>query len=370
MAGSRPSIVHVMGWESQQHGSFERFLVALAARCREAGAATHLVFPAPPASRQLTNAAEAAGARFHELPLLRNAADLRMDRGLARILRRTGATHLHAHFGPDAYHALVVARLAGVRRRFTTKHIVPSESFGSRLRHRWLAAQVDCFFAVSEDVGARLVALGVPAEKVEVAYLGIDPDAYRPGDPAERAAVRAELGLPASERIVLSTSHMRPGKGVEALPELARELSGDPGGVTVVAAGDGPLRAEIERSGAPGLRTLGVRHDVPRLLAAADAFVFPTATVEGLGLGPFEALAAGVPLVASGVSDLPALLDGVAAVVEPGDVGALVAETRRVLADADLAARRSAAGRELVRGRLSVQNAAERHARRYLGAAA
>jgi hypothetical protein len=51
-------------------------------------------------------------------------------------------------------------------------------------------------------------------------------------------------------------------------------------------------------------------------------------------------------------------------------VGALVAETRRVLADADLAARRSAAGRELVRGRLSVQNAAERHARRYLGAAA
>jgi glycosyltransferase involved in cell wall biosynthesis len=359
-----------MGWPSQQHGSFERFLVALAARCSEVGAATHLVFPAAPASQRFASQATEAGARFHELPLLRHHADPRVAPRLARILRRSAATHLHAHFGPDAYHALATARLARVRHRYTTKHIVPSDSAISKIRHRWLAAQVDAFFTVSEDVRSRLLSLGVPAEKLEVTYLGIDPDAYRPGGAELRAEVRAELGLGEDERIVLSTSHMRPGKGVEALPELARELARDPGGVTVVAAGDGPLRAELERSGPDALRTIGVREDVPRLLAAADAFVFPTATTEGMPLGPLEALAAEIPLVASAVSDLPRLLDGSAGLVPPGDVRALVAETRRVLTDRDLAARRSEAGRELVRGRLSVARAAELHTDRYLADAA
>ena len=49
-ARRRPSIVHVMGWRSQQYGSFERFLVALARACGEAGAETYLFFPEPPAS--------------------------------------------------------------------------------------------------------------------------------------------------------------------------------------------------------------------------------------------------------------------------------------------------------------------------------
>jgi glycosyltransferase involved in cell wall biosynthesis len=363
----RPSIVHVMGWRSQQYGSFERFLVAVSRACAAAGARTHLVFPEPPAAGAFVRDVEAT---FHEVPLARHPADPRALRGLAGVMRRTGATHVHAHFGLDAYLALAVARASGVGRRFTTKHATPGTS---RLtlapaRHRWLARQVEVFFAVSDRAREDLIALGAPPEKVVVSYLGVDVDAYRP-DPGRRDAARAALGLGADERVVLSTSHLRPGKGVELLPQLARELAADPGAATVLCAGDGPLRGDLERSAevrAGRLRLLGVRQDVPDLLAAADAFVFPTTGAEGLPLGPIEALASGTPVVATSVSDLATLAADAALVVPPGDAHALVEACRRLLADRALAGELGARGRALVTARLDVGAAARLHVERYL----
>ena len=356
-----------MGWRSQQYGSFERFLVRLARRCSEEGAETHLVFPEEPAARSFVRDVDAT---IHHVPLARHPADPRALRGLRRVLRETGATHLHAHFGLDAYLALAVARAAGVERRFTTKHATPGTSRRSLApaRHRWLGRQVEVMFAVSDRVRQDLVALGVPPEKVVVSYLGVDVEAYRPDD-ARRAAARASLGIGADERLVLSTSHLRPGKGVELLPELAAQLSREPGGTVVVAAGDGPLRPELERAAAPldgRLRFVGVREDVPDLLAAADVFVFPTTGNEGLPLGPIEALASATPVVATSVSDLATLAADAAVVVPPGDVGALVGACRRVLGDAAFAREVGAAGRALVSSRLDVGAAAELHVERYL----
>src|SRR5947199_8024275 len=107
----RASIVHVMGWRSQQYGSFERFLVALCARSSEEGLDSHLVFHEAPASRAFGRDCPAS---FHVLGPPRGPAFVR---GLRRVLRDAGATHLHAHFGADAYAALAVARAARVRRR-------------------------------------------------------------------------------------------------------------------------------------------------------------------------------------------------------------------------------------------------------------
>ena len=203
-----PAIVHVMGWRSQQYASFERFLVALSHRCDEHGAQTHLVFPAPPASLEF---AADARAKVHALPSARHPADPRFAVRLARLLRAVGATHVHAHYGTDAYHAVAVATALGMR-RYATKHITPGTSrlTLSRTRHRWLATRVERLFAVSHGVAGGLAALGVPTDKLEVCYIGIDPDAYRP-DPDARARVRRELGLPEGAAIVLSTSHLRPG---------------------------------------------------------------------------------------------------------------------------------------------------------------
>jgi glycosyltransferase involved in cell wall biosynthesis len=131
-----------------------------------------------------------------------------------------------------------------------------------------------------------------------------------------------------------------------------------------MAAGDGPLRSQLEAQG--GVELLGVREDVPDLLDAADVVVFPTTGNEGLGLGPLEALASGTPLVASAVSDLPRLLEGVAQFVSPGDVTALAEACRDVLANHEASRVRAEAGRRLVLERLGVGRAVEQHVSRYL----
>ncbi|MCW2951960.1 MAG: glycosyl transferase, group 1 family protein [Conexibacter sp.] len=366
----RPSIVQVMGWRSQQYGSFERFLVALTRRCAEAGAVSHLVFHEPPASRSFVADVE---AEIHVVPEARYVGDVANVLELGRVLRRTRATHLHAHFGYDSYNALAIGHALGVRRRFTTKHITPSSSWRELpgIRHRLLAREVEVFWAVSEWVAARLRALGVPADKLEVCYLGVDPAVYRP-DPVVRARMRAELGVGDGTRLVLAASHLRPGKGTEALPRLAAELAADPGDVALLAAGDGALadalRAEARELGldADRFRLLGVREDIPALLAAADLFVFPTKANEGMPLGALEALAAGVPLVASAVSDIAKLPQDTARLVPPGDVAALVAACRALLADRADAAARAERGRRLVTERFSVDSAVDVHVRRYL----
>lgn len=356
-----------MGWRSQQYGSFERFLVALADRCQRDGASTTLVFQAPPVS---TAFLEQVAADVVVLPGALTPADPRFARALARLLHERSASHLHAHFGSDAYASVAVARALGVRRRFTTKHITPAEGAISALRHRVLAAQVETFFTVSESVRQRVVGLGVPERKVVLCRLGVDVSAYRPG-PDAGIAVRRQLGLVPGQRLVLSTSHLRPGKGVELLPLLAADLHD----VTVVLAGDGPLRpwlaAEAARLGlGPRLRLLGVRQDVPDLLAAADLVVFPTTANEGLPLGPLEAVAAGVPLVASAVSDLPGLFGGLVDLVPPGSFEALRDACRHVLADPAAALLRAEAAAAHLARELSVHQAAEVHAERYLSGAA
>jgi len=365
-------IVHVMGWSSQQYGSFERFLVALCDRCRQEGIESHLVFQAPPASERFVADVEAA---IHVLPAARQVGDPPQFAQTLRLLRRIRPTHLHAHFGYDSYNALAAARLLGIRRRYTTKHIVPSSQWWELPgpRHRWLARQVEVFWTVSHWVAEQLRALGVPDAKIEVCHLGVDPDAYRP-DAEARARVRAHLGIADGTRALLSTSHLRPGKGTELLPPLAAALAADPGGAAVLAAGGGPLEQALrDDARARGLddgafRLLGVREDVPELLAAADGFLFTTQANEGMGLGVLEALAAGVPVVAAAVSDIGRLPSDVVRLVPQGDADALTSACRELLADPDAAARVNR-GRELVREQFSVEAAVEAHVRRYLAPA-
>ena len=359
-----------MGWHSQQFGSLERLLVELARRCADAGLQSHFVFQSHPSSRQFIDEARAS---FHVVPPALGPIDPRFMFRLARIVRPLRPSHLHAHHGIDLYNALRVALKLGVPHRFATKHSTPGDSrlTLANARHRWIARQVETYFAVSHWVERSLVEAGVPAAKLRVCYLGVDVERYRP-DPAARASVREELGLAPNRRIVLCTSHLRPGKGVELLPPLAAALRINPGDATVLAAGEGPLRELlIQRARSLGLtdselRLLGARNDIPRLLAAADAFALPTTGHEGMPLGALEALAAGTPVVATLVSDLGELLAGRALLIEPDDERALVAACRRLLSEPDLASHLGTAGRELARERLSVGDAAESYAQAYL----
>jgi glycosyltransferase involved in cell wall biosynthesis len=118
--------------------------------------------------------------------------------------------------------------------------------------------------------------------------------------------MRAALDLSANEFVVLWVGRLDPVKRLDIAVHSVAEMPSVP--VRLLIAGDGPDRARLEReiaaSGNPAaVRLLGWREDVPELLTAADAFVFPSRT-EGMPNAVLEALAAGLPVVAS---DIPAL---------------------------------------------------------------
>jgi glycosyltransferase involved in cell wall biosynthesis len=118
-------------------------------------------------------------------------------------------------------------------------------------------------------------------------------------------------------------------------------VGGDPFG-----DGEAQLAALVERSElASRVLLLGIRHDVPDLLGASDLFALASLW-EGLGLVFLEAMAVGLPIVATRVSAVPEVVeDGVSGwLVPPGDVEALAAALRAALADPRARAERGRAG--------------------------
>jgi alpha-1,3-rhamnosyl/mannosyltransferase len=192
------------------------------------------------------------------------------------------------------------------------------------------------------------------AGKVRVVAEGVDPE-FRPGTAAEVAATRAELGTPAGYLLYVGT--LEPRKNVGALltawAELRRADQATP--PLVIAGGYGwgsrGLLRRMEALAPLGLGYLGrvPRERLVRLFQAARAFVYPS-LYEGFGLPPLEAMACGVPVVASDAASLPEVVGTAGLAVDPRDAGALGAALRRLLADPALAADLGRRGRERAAG--------------------
>lgn len=247
---------------------------------------------------------------------------LRVDRQLGalvrlvRLARACRVTVLHAHAAAAALAACPAGRLAGVGAVVVTTH--GSVRLGGVWRQRAAVASqkavlrwADRTICVAEHVRAEMLELGlVQSERAVTVYNGIDP----PVPPAGAAeALRRELGLPADRPVVGTLARLAPQKGVEYLLRAAAALGEDGRPVTLVIAGDGPLKAPLEntaRTLGVDARFLGRRPDVAALLGLFDVFVLPSVT-EGLPLVVLEAMAVGCPVVATRVGGVPeALEDG------------------------------------------------------------
>lgn len=206
------------------------------------------------------------------------------------------------------------------------------------------AAAAGGLLAVSEALKARMVALGMPADKITVHRTGVDGELFHPRD---RAAAKAALGV--SGPLVVSAGALVPVKGYSlALAAIARVPE-----VLWLIVGDGPERSGLEAQ-ARGLglservRFLGGRahEELPALLGAADILLH-TAEREGLANVWIEALACGTPLVVTETGAAHEVVDRPeAGWIVPRDAGAVADALRALLAAApEQAAVREAAAR-------------------------
>lgn len=296
----------------------------------------------------LAGALDAAGVARALLPRAAGA-DWPLAGRLAARLAADGAGLVHCHNVTALFHGARAAWRAGRLPVLYTEHDrdMPAP-WRHRLLHRWLARRVTRTVAVSRRLREALVRWeGFPSARTAALLNGTDDP--RAGCAETRAQARAALGwddAPVALAVGSLTEVKRHALLLQAWPAVRARVPS----ARVVLAGDGPLRAglqEAARALGPGAaQLLGERHDVPRLLAAADVFVLPSRS-EGLSLSLVEAHGAGRPSVACDVGgNAEVLLDGVTGRLVPsGDAGALAGALAALLRDAPLRERLGAAAR-------------------------
>lgn len=300
---------------------------------------------------------------------LRGTGDI--PRGLARlweILRFQSADLIHTHLFSANVVGRLTARLRG-RPVVSTIHDAdyePIVRIGNPgltgwkhellrrvdgLTARWSRAHLLCVSGyVAESARRRM---GIPPERVEVLRNAVDTEVFRPRSREERRRIRDRLGL-GEQPLMLCVGRLTPQKGQAALIEAFAELRKCGSSARLLLAGDGAWRETYERRARDlgldaAVSFLGTRSDVPELLAASDLLALPSLH-EGFGLVLVEALASGVPVVASRTGPIPEIVrDGETGIlVEPGEPAALVRGIATLLDDD---ARRREMGR---RGRQDV----------------
>jgi len=287
----------------------------------------------------------------------RPGLDLGVAWRMARAIRSREIEVLHAHQYTPFFYGALAARASGLRPRviFTEhgRHYPDRVSLKRRIANRLLfdrlADEVNavCGFSarsLSDRDGFR-------ADRIEVIENGIDPARYC--GRSDGAAARARLGLDPTRRYVATIARFHPVKDHLTLLRAFAHVVPTLADVDLLLVGDGPLRADLEAVAATlGLSTrvqfMGVRDDVPDILAAADLFAL-TSVSEAASITLLEAMASELPVVATAVGGNPELIrDGVDGVLVPrGDADAIARSIIRILRDADLARAlgRSAAAR-------------------------
>jgi glycosyltransferase involved in cell wall biosynthesis len=360
-------------------GGAEHLLAASLPFLRRAGVVPSVVALQEQQGNPVAARIEAQGIPVCELGIRR----LRQRGAYARVrdtIRAAAPDVVHTQLEFSAVLGIPAARRLGLP-TIATLHTLDEPPPRSRLALHfrlmaWALRRARRVIAVSEITRRHyLDRARLRPERVMTIHNGIDPSAFQ-APPGERDAARRELGLDASAPVLVTVAVQREPKGIQhmlaALPEVAAAFPA----VRYLLVGDGPHRRALEglaaRLGvADRVVFAGARDDVPRLLAAADLFVLPSLT-EALPTVVAEAMAAGLPIVATTVGGIPEMVGhGEAALlVPPSDPAALAAAVCRLLANPRQAAAMGRAGRRVVAARFDIRAQAKALADDYRALAA
>ncbi len=383
-----PTHLAIMDVTPDKRGSFETYTVELATRLRAAGWRSVQAFWGRP-PRWLEAELRQVGAELvvlSEQPELSGRRDwpagLARDLAMARLLRRLARALtpdiVHLHFCVIFSILPLALRLGGARNVVATEHISlpfanrsPGRDAVARARNTVCMAFVRRILAVSGYVRERLIVSDhVPPAKVMVLYNGVELGRFRPVRDSD-AAIRRHLDIPPEHEVVTCVGQLIDFKGINHLIDAAHLLRRRQA-LTVLIIGDGDRRLALtEQVRRLGLEEkvliLGKRDDVELLLAASDLFVCPSVWDEALGYVILEAMAAGLPVVASRVGGIPEVVrEGeTGLLVPPGDAEALAGAIASLLDDPGRRGRMGQAGRRIIEEAFSMEGAVAATARLY-----
>jgi glycosyltransferase involved in cell wall biosynthesis len=285
---------------------------------------------------------------------------------LLRIIRRERVRIVHTHNVAPWLYAGIAARLAGAAVCHTEHSSLFPEQRALKQAERLLGWFTKAVICDGEDVRRQLVEdQGLSPGNVVTVYNGVDTRQY--GQPVDRAAGRRTLGLDREAAVVGTVARLEPVKDQATLLQAFARVAGALPHARLMVVGDGSLRPALEDQArqlavADRVLFLGRRADVVDLLPLMDLFVLSSVS-EGLPLTILEAMAAGLPCVATAVGAVPeAILEGLTGrLVPPGDPTRLAAAISELLADPALCRRMGSEGQERARELFDLQEMTRRY---------
>ncbi|MGH4012314.1 MAG: glycosyltransferase [Pseudonocardiaceae bacterium] len=238
-----------------------------------------------------------------------------------------------------------------------------------RVIDRVLDPATSAYYAVAHGQLPYLTGeLRYPLHKIEVIHNGVDPARFSVGHgTAREVGLAAELGIDPASPVIAVVAVLRPEKDHETLLRAMGSVVDEIPDARLLVVGDGPLRgrlgdlsAELGLAGA--VVFTGSRNDVGRLLTMVDVVVLSSYTVECFPMAVLEAMACGIPAVATAVGGVPEMIDdGVTGyVVPPRDSRALADALIKTLHDPERAAAMGRAARRRVESEFSLDRSVRR----------
>jgi glycosyltransferase involved in cell wall biosynthesis len=299
------------------------------------------------------------------------AKDLRALRELQGVMRRWRPQIVHTHLAKAGALGRVAARRARVPVVLHTFHGHVLQEYFSALKNsafaaaeRALASTTDALLAVASQVRDELLARGIGHERQwHVVPVGADVQGLLTSriDPRE---ARSRLGLPTDGSAIGVVGRLAPVKDHRTFFEAAARVVAHRPDTTIVVAGDGELRDQLERQARGMLgdrvRFLGWVQDLPALYGALDVVAL-TSRSEGTPIALIEAAASGTPAVATGVGGVPEVVCDrrTGLLVPPGDPVSVATQLLTLLEDPEGARKMGEEGATWVRDRFSQERLAD-----------
>jgi len=296
--------------------------------------------------------------------------DVNLALQLHKCLKRERIEILHAHLFGATLHSMIAARGILGLSKIVTLHCDREDNVLQRLGYPFLFSAATCVIGVSQNasriMGERYRNL---QRKLLTIPNGIDLQLFNKRSPKE--PIREKLNLPIKSKIIGAIGRLAIEKGYAYLLKAFAQVKKIDPEAHLIIVGEGELSLTLQtlkntlklnRS----VHFLGSRNDVPELLQAMDVFVI-SSLWEGLPLVLLEAMASGVPLVATRVGGVPEVVaygeEGL--LVPPGDSDSLAQAITRVLREPSLGQQFADKALQKVRSRYSVEHMVREHERLY-----
>ncbi len=287
---------------------------------------------------------------------------------LARIFHGIHPTVVHTHDARALIYGAPAARMVGIRRVIHTQHGQNLGMTPRRLRlMRYAAKLAQNYVCVSQDAYDIAASQGIPRDRLRVVYNGISVERLK-------SVVRSQSqSVVSNQKALVAIARLSPEKGLSTLLQAVNLVHRKLPDLRLEVAGEGPCHADLLREANhlgiyEKVQFLGYVPDPTTILSRGRVFALPSNS-EGVSLTLLEAMAAGVPAVATAVGGTPEVLENgkTGLLVPPGNPEALANAITRLWLDDDLRFRLSLAADQRVSEQFDIGRMAQEYNQLYQG---